>query len=62
MEKLNYTTKEACEAACVSIPTLRKWTRTPGFPVLYAGKKILIPIEPFKRWLEEQASRGGERR
>lgn len=60
MEKLNYTAKEACEAASVSIPTLRKWTRTPGFPVIYAGAKILIPIEPFKRWLEKQA--GGEGR
>ena len=55
MEKLNYTAKEACEAASVSIPTLRKWTRTPGFPVIRAGKKILIPIAPFRRWLEEQA-------
>jgi len=58
MDKLNYTTKEACEAACVSAPTLRKWTRTPGFPVIRAGKKILIPIEPFKRWLEDQAGSG----
>jgi len=57
MDKLNFTAKEACTAACVSIPTLRKWTRTQGFPVLRAGKKILIPIEPFKRWLEEQAER-----
>jgi len=55
MEKLNYTAKEACQAACVSIPTLRKWTRTCGFPVLRAGKKILIPKEQFKRWMEEQA-------
>lgn len=57
MEKLNYTAKEACEVACVSIPTLRKWTRTPGFPLVRAaGRKILIPIEPFKKWLEEQVA------
>lgn len=61
MEKLNYTTKEACQVAQVSIPTLRKWTRTPGFPVIYAGKKILIPIKLFEKWLEDQAQ-GGERR
>ena len=62
MEKLNYTAAEACEAANISIPTLRRWTRTPGFPVLpeeVAGKKVLIPIDAFKRWLENQA--GGER-
>lgn len=59
MEKLTYTRQEAEKVANVSAPTLRKWARTPGFPVLRAGKKILIPIEPFKRWLEEQATRGG---
>ena len=58
MQKLNYTAAEACEAASVSIPTLRKWTRTPGFPVIRAGKKILIPVNLFHRWLEEQAKGG----
>lgn len=55
MEKLVYTTAEACQVAQISIPTLRQWTRTPGFPVLRAGTKVLIPIEPFKRWMAEQA-------
>lgn len=59
MEKLTYTRKEAEEVAQVSAPTFRMWTRTPGFPVIRAGTKILIPIDAFKRWLEEQAQ-GGE--
>ena len=58
MEKLNCTRKEAEEVACVSAPTFRRWTKTPGFPVIRAGKKILVPIEPFKRWMAEQAERG----
>lgn len=59
IEKLNYTREEAERAACVSAPTFRQWTRTPGFPIIRVGKKILVPIEPFKEWLAEQA-RGGE--
>ena len=59
MEKFNFTAKEAARAGNVSIPTLRKWTRTPGFPIIRAGKKILIPVEAYKRWLEDQA--GGDR-
>lgn len=59
MEKLNYTAKEAEDVSRVSAPTFRKWMRTPGFPVIRVGKKILIPCELFKRWLEEQA--GGEK-
>ena len=66
MDKLNYTFSEAAEVAQVSAPTLRAWTRTPGFPVLRVGaagkgRKILIPCELFKRFLEEQAARNVDR-
>jgi|GEM_PF-4141077 len=59
-EKLTMTFSEAAEAACVSAPTLRAWTRMPGFPCLRVGaagkgRKIVIPIEPFREWLREQA-------
>ena len=49
------TSKEACQMAQVSAPMLRQWINTPGFPVLRAGTKILIPVEEFRRWLTEQA-------
>lgn len=56
MDKINYTLKEACEAANVSMPTLRKWRHMPGFPAIQLGKRrTLIPIDLFKKWLEEQA-------
>jgi len=66
MEKLNYTFSEAAEVAQVSAPTLRAWTRTPGFPILRVGangkgRKILIPCDAFRRFLEEQAMQNAER-
>ncbi len=59
MNKLTLTTREACEAAGVSAPTLRKWARMPGFPLVRAGRKHLILADAFRRWLEEQV--GGEK-
>ncbi len=62
-KKLTYTFQEACEVAQVSAPTLRALMRTPGFPALRVGtagagkgKKIVIPIEAYRRFLEEQAN------
>ena len=54
MEKLNWTRKEFMEVNGISSPTAKRWIDTPGFPVIRLGKKILIPIEPFKKWLAAQ--------
>ncbi len=55
-QSLAYTAKEAADAARVSLPTLYEWTRMDGFPAVRAGRKLVIPREAFKRWLEERAS------
>ncbi|WP_418465388.1 helix-turn-helix domain-containing protein [Faecousia sp.] len=55
MEKLTFTVKEAAQAANVSIPTLYAWAKTAGFPVVKVGRKLVVPIDAFRRWLEEQA-------
>lgn len=52
---LNYTVKEAANAARVSLPTMYEWCKRTDFPALKVGRKILIPIAPFQRWLEVQA-------
>lgn len=54
--KLTFTAKEAADAANVSLPTFYAWTRTAGFPVIWAGRKMVVPIDAFKRWLEEKAA------
>ena len=56
VEKLTFTAKEAAQAANVSMPTLYAWTKTAGFPVIRAGRKLVVPIDAFRRWLEAQAA------
>lgn len=55
---LVFTTKEAANEAKVSMPTMYKWIHQKGFPAIRAGRKILIPVDAFKRWLEEEAKKG----
>lgn len=55
IERFNLTAKAACAFAQVSAPTLRKWTKEPGFPIIRVGKKILIPEVAFRSWLLEKA-------
>lgn len=57
------TMKEAAAAAGISVPTMREWVHKPGFPALRVGRKWVIPVDAFRRWLEEQAGqRVGEAR
>jgi len=53
--KLIYSAPEAAKAASVSLPTLYQWLNREGFPVFRTGRKYLIPVKAFERWLEEQA-------
>ena len=57
-ELLNYTPKEVSHAAHVSLPTVYEWCKRPDFPCFKVGRKILIPVDAFKRWLEAQAGQG----
>ena len=52
---LAYTVKAAASAAHVSRPTLYRWMAMEGFPVARIGGCTRIPVEAFRRWLEEQA-------
>ncbi len=42
------------EITGAGIHTVYAWTRRKGFPAIRDGKAILIPRDPFRRWLEEQ--------
>lgn len=58
-QKIAFTLKEAAEAASVSVPTMHEWARRPGFPAMRAGRKWVIPVDAFRRWMEEQAATNG---
>ena len=35
--------------------TAYQLTKTSGFPCFYIGKRIIIPLQAFHKWAEEQA-------
>jgi len=41
----------------ISLPKAYELVKTPGFPTLRIGTRILIPIDAYKKWLTEQAAK-----
>ena len=35
----------------ISLPKAYELVKTPGFPTMRSGARILIPIEAYKEWL-----------
>lgn len=56
-QKILMTVREAKEMAGgnISLPTLYAWTEIKGFPLVRVGRKKLIHIEGFKKWINEQS-------
>lgn len=52
---LAYSPATAAKVAEVSRPTIYRWMRLPGFPVAHIGGCTRIPVDAFKRWLDQQA-------
>lgn len=57
-QKLTYSVVEAAAALGVSKTAMYQIIRTEGFPVIVLGSRRLIPIDSFKRWMEERAAIG----
>ena len=47
--------KDAAELLQVSMPTMYQICRIDGFPVVHIGRRILIPIDALKEWLNKAA-------
>lgn len=54
MERLTLNMKEAAEVVGVSEVLMRRIAKTPGFPVFRVGKRVLIPKEGLKQWINAQ--------
>lgn len=55
MEKLTITVEEMAEVVGVSRPKAYELIHKEGFPTVRMGRRIVIPLDSLKRWLEEQA-------
>ena len=55
MEILAYTPTTLAEAMHASRPTVYRWMRIPGFPVVRLGGCVRIPVKAFEQWLNEQS-------
>lgn len=51
MEKSTMSVQELSAQMGISLPKAYELTRTPGFPILRIGTRILIPVEAYKEWL-----------
>lgn len=52
-DKLTYTVLEMAKALNIGRNKAYELVRTDGFPVIYIGSTIRIPIEALNRWLNE---------
>lgn len=59
LEKLTVSVEEMAAMLGISLPIAYELAKRDGFPaVRVSGRRIIIPVEALKRWLNEQVDRG----
>lgn len=53
---MTMTVPELAKEMGISRPIAYELVRQDGFPVLHVGRRIVIPVAAFQKWLDEQAS------
>ena len=54
---MTMTVREMSEHMRISLPKAYELTEVEGFPVIHVGRKKVIPMEAFKRWLDEESTK-----
>ncbi len=58
-DKLTVSVDEMASMLGISRPVAYELTKREGFPaVRVSERRIIVPVEALKRWLNEQAARG----
>lgn len=57
MEKTTMSVQELSAQMGISLPKAYELVKTPGFPVIRIGTRILIPVEAFRAWLSNASCR-----
>ena len=56
MERTTMSVQELSAQMGISLPKAYELGKTPGFPTLRIGTRILIPIDAYKEWLIKQSA------
>jgi len=51
MEKSTISVQELSSQMGISMPKAYELVKTPGFPTIRVGTRILIPVEAYREWL-----------
>lgn len=58
-DKLTVSVDEMAALLGISRPVAYELAKREGFPAIrVSGRRIVIPVEALKRWLNEEAARG----
>ena len=56
MERTTLSVQELSAQMGISLPKAYELVKTPDFPTLRIGTRILIPIDAYKEWLMKQST------
>lgn len=56
MEKTTMSVQELSVHMGISLPKAYELVKTPGFPTIRVGTRILIPVEAYREWLLKNAA------
>ena len=51
MEKTTMSVQELSAQMGISLPKAYELVKSPGFPIILIGTRILIPVDAYKEWL-----------
>ena len=57
MEKTKMNVQELSAHMGISLPKAYELVKTPGFPTIRVGTRILIPVEAYREWLLKNAAK-----
>ena len=57
MKKMTITVQELAEHMGISKPKAYELAKSEGFPAIKVGKRIVIPTDGFKHWLDWQSGK-----
>jgi excisionase family DNA binding protein len=57
MEKETMSVQELSSQMGISLPKAYELVKSPGFPSIRIGTRILIPVDAFREWLVIQSNK-----